>query len=189
MDMKLEVAVLPIADIERAKDFYAKLGWRLDADFLLPDGARAVQFTPPGSPASIHFGDKPMHFLVVSDIEAARAELMNQGVTVSEVFHRTKNGPTSGRDPERRSYNSFVLFSDPDGNNWLIQEVTTRLPGRVDTNVATFSSASDIEAALIRAATAHGEHEERNGGKRDENWPAWYAEYMMAEQTGRKLPQ
>jgi catechol 2,3-dioxygenase-like lactoylglutathione lyase family enzyme len=188
VDFKLEVAVLPVADIERAKQFYRELGWRLDADFVRKDGSRAVQLTPPGSPASIHLGDKPLHFLVVSDIEAARAELVGHGVEVSEVFHSGKDGPVGGPDPEWPSYGSLATFSDPDGNNWLLQEVTSRLPGRVDPQVATFTSSTDLSAALWRAALAHGEHEKRNGGQRDENWPAWYAEYMVAEQTGKTLP-
>ena len=189
VDLKLEVAVLPVSDIDRAKAFYGGLGWRLDADFLRKDGSRAVQLTPPGSPASIHLGKAPAHFLIVSDIEAARNELIKYGVNVSEVFHGGKEGPEKGRDPEVPSYGSLAAFSDPDGNNWILQEVTTRLPGRVDTNATTFTSQNDLEAALIRAATAHGEHEKRDGGKHDVNWPAWYAAYMVAEATGKPLPQ
>jgi catechol 2,3-dioxygenase-like lactoylglutathione lyase family enzyme len=189
IDMKLEVAVIPVRDVDRAKRFYEQLGWRLDADFLRSDGSRAVQLTPPGSPSSIHLGDKPVHFLVVSDIEAARAELAAHGVEVSEVFHRGKDGRVTGPDPERRSYGSLASFIDPDGNAWLLQEVTTRLPGRVDANIAAFTSLGELAAALRRAAAAHGEHEERNGGQRDENWPDWYAEYMLAEQTGKPLPK
>jgi catechol 2,3-dioxygenase-like lactoylglutathione lyase family enzyme len=189
VDLKLEVAVLPVSDIDRAKLFYGGLGWRLDADFVRKDGSRAVQLTPPGSPASIHLGAKPAHFLVVSDIEAARNELVKRGADVSEAFHGGKEGPVKGRDPDSPSYGTLASFSDPDGNSWILQEVTTRLPGRVDTNTTAFTSASDLEAALIRAATAHGEHEKRNGGQRDENWPAWYAAYMVAEATGQPLPQ
>ena len=190
--MKLEVAVIPVADVDRAKRFYEQLGWRLDADFLRSDGSRAVQLTPPGSPSSIHLGDKPVLFLVVSDIEAARAELAAHGADVSEVFHRGNEGRVNGPDPERRSYGSLATFSDPDGNTWLLQEVTTRLPGRVEANIAAFTSSSELAAALRRAAVAHGEHEKRNGGQHDENWPDWYAEYMLAEQlaeqTGKPLP-
>jgi catechol 2,3-dioxygenase-like lactoylglutathione lyase family enzyme len=189
VDLKLEVAVLPVSDIDRAKRFYGGLGWRLDADFIRKDGSRAVQLTPPGSPSSIHLGVKPAHFLIVSDIEAARNELVKRGVDVSEVFHGGKEGPVKGRDPEVPSYGSLATFSDPDGNSWILQEVTTRLPGRVDTNVTSYTSSTELEAALIRAATAHGEHEKRNGGQRDENWPAWYAAYMVAEATGKPLPQ
>jgi catechol 2,3-dioxygenase-like lactoylglutathione lyase family enzyme len=186
--MKLEVAVIPVSDIERAKSFYDGLGWRLDADFVRSDGSRAVQLTPPGSPASIHLGKKPGLFLIVSDIEAARAELAGRGVEVSEVFHFGKEGPVSGPDPDWPSYGSLASFSDPDGNGWLLQEVTTRLPGRVDTNVTAFTSATELAAALRRAGAAHGEHEKRNGGQRDENWPDWYAEYMVQEQAGKPLP-
>ena len=187
-DMKLEVAVLPVSDVDRAKRFYLDLGWRLDADFTRKDGSRAVQFTPPGSPTSIHLGDKPLFFLIVSDINAARAELGKRGAAVSGVFHRGKDGVVGGPDPELPSYGSLASFSDPDGNAWLLQEVTTRLPGRVDTNVASFTSAAEIAAALRRVAAAHGEHEAREGGQRDENWPDWYAEYLLAEQTGKPLP-
>jgi catechol 2,3-dioxygenase-like lactoylglutathione lyase family enzyme len=198
-DFKLEVVAIPVSDVARAKTFYAGLGWRLDADFMVGDTFWVMQFTPPGSPGSIHLGKgvTPAEpgsaqglFLIVSDIEAARAELVNRGVEVSEVFHRPGPGqqPVSGRDPEGRSYASFAKFSDPDGNGWVLQEVTTRLPGRVDTDTATFSSAADLAAALLRAATAHGEHEKRTGGKHDENWPDWYADYMVAERVGKELP-
>jgi len=196
--MKLEVVAIPVSDIDRSVRFYGDLGWRLDADFKVGDGFRAVQFTPPGSPASIHFGTgvssaKPGSasglFLVVSDIEVARAELLGRGVDVTEVFHRAGPGkpPASGLDPERRSYNSFATFGDPDGNTWLLQEVTARLPGRVDPDEATFTSSSDLAAALRRAAAAHGEHEKRIG-KRDEEWPDWYAEYLVSEHAGKPLP-
>jgi catechol 2,3-dioxygenase-like lactoylglutathione lyase family enzyme len=187
LDMKLEVAVVPVSDVDRAKEFYGSLGWRLDADFVRSDGSRAVQFTPPGSPCSIHLGATPTLFLIVSDIEAARAELDARGVDVSSLFHRGKEGRIAGPDPERRSYGSLASFLDPDGNNWLLQEVTARLPGRVDTNVATFSSPADLAAALRRAAAAHGEHEKRTGGH-DANWPDWYAEYVFNQQAGKPLP-
>jgi catechol 2,3-dioxygenase-like lactoylglutathione lyase family enzyme len=198
VDMKLEVVVIPVSDVERAKNFYAGLGWRLDADFVVGDAFRGVQFTPPGSPASIHFGRGVTSavpgsasglYLVVSDIEAARTELVDRGVDVSEVFHRSGPGkpPISGRDPERRSYFSYATFSDPDGNTWLLQEVTTRFPGRVDADHTTFASPADLASALRRAETAHGEHEKRTG-QRDADWPSWYAAYMVAEQAGEELP-
>jgi catechol 2,3-dioxygenase-like lactoylglutathione lyase family enzyme len=196
--LKLEVVGIPVSDVERAKLFYGGLGWRIDADFAVGDGFRVVQFTPPGSPCSIHFGKGVTSaapgsvsglYLVVSDIEAARAELVGHGVEVSEVFHRAGPGkpPQSGPDPERRSYSSFATFSDPDGNGWLLQEITVRLPGRVDADQMTFSSSADLAKALRRAATAHGEHEKRTGQK-DENWPDWYAEYLVREQSGGPLP-
>ncbi|WP_457093177.1 VOC family protein [Microvirga sp. P5_D2] len=198
LDMKLEVVVIPVSDVDRAKRFYGGLGWRLDADFVKGDAFRVVQFTPPGSPCSIHFGkgvtsagpgSAQRLYLVVSDIEAARAELVERGVDVSEVFHRAAvgEGPLSGPDPERRSYNSFATFSDPDGNSWLLQEVTQRLPGRVDADDTIFTSPNELATALRRAAAAHGEHEKRTG-QHDEGWPDWYAEYIVQEQTGRQLP-
>ncbi len=203
-DMKLEVVVIPVSDVDRAAEFYGRLGWRLDADIREGDG-RALQFTPPGSPCSIIFGTgvspsapgtAQFLFLVVSDIEAAREELIGKGVDASEVFHDAGGGynffdpdaRASGPDPERRSYASFLTFRDPDGNGWLLQEITTRFPGRVDSNATSFASASDLASAMRRASAAHGEHETRMGGQRDENWPDWYAEYMVAEQTGKPLP-
>jgi catechol 2,3-dioxygenase-like lactoylglutathione lyase family enzyme len=199
VDMKLEVVVIPIADVERSKRFYSRLGWRLDGEFVVGDDFHALQFTPPGSPCSIHFGtgvttaapgSSSGLYLVVSDIEAAHAALVDRGVEVSEVFHRAAPGkpPQSGPDPERRSYSSFATFRDPDGNGWLLQEVTTRFPGRIDGGATSFGSASEIASALRRASAAHGEHEKRTGGQRDENWPDWYAAYMVAEQTGEQLP-
>jgi len=197
-DFKFEVAIIPVSDVERAKRFYAGLGWKLDADFSKGDTFRVVQFTPPGSPASIHFGTgltsavpgAAKLYLVVSDIVAARAELIGRGVEVSEVIHRSAPGEPaqSGRHPQRLTYRSYATFSDPDGNTWLLQEVTTRLPGRVSGNTA-FTSSSDLAAALRRAAVAHGEHEKRTGGKHDENWADWYAEYIVNEQAGKPLPQ
>jgi len=197
MDMKLEVAVIPVSDVDRAKRFYGGLGWRLDADFAAGNEFRAVQITPPGSPCSIHFGKgvtaaapgSATLYLVVSDIEAARAELVAHGADVSEVTHRDGPGkpPIKGPHPERRSYSSFASFRDPDGNNWLIQEVTARLPGRVDATDTTFSSPTELAAAMRRAETAHGEHEKRTG-QRDANWADWYAEYMVREQAGKELP-
>jgi catechol 2,3-dioxygenase-like lactoylglutathione lyase family enzyme len=196
MDMKLEVVVIPVADIERAKRFYARLGWRLDAD-IARGAFRVVQFTPPGSSCSLQFGAgltssaagcTQSVYLVVPDIVAARAELIAHDVDASEVFHR--GGPTgrlSGPDPERKSYASFVSFTDPDGNSWLVQEVTARLPGRVSADITEFTSATDLAAALRRAEAAHGEHEKRTG-QRDANWADWYAEYMVREQAGGDLP-
>lgn len=198
-DLKLEVVAIPVSDVERAKSFYLGLGWRLDADFPAGDTFRVVQVTPPGSQASIHFGtgittatpgSAQGLFLVVSDIEAARAELIDHGAQVSDVFHRAGPGQPviAGRDPERRSYASYATFSDPDGNGWLLQEITARFPGRVEATATSFASEADLAAAMTRASIAHGEHEKRNGGQRDENWPDWYARYMAAEQAGNELP-
>ena len=200
MDMKLEVVAIPVSDVDRAIRFYGGLGWRLDADFPVSDTFRAVQFTPPGSPSSIHFGtgitsaapgSASGMFLVVSDIEAARAELVGRGVDVSEVFHRA--GPGSRRSAGGIRGGTATPrtphSSDPDGNQWLLQEVTSRLPGRVDADDTTFASPTDLAAAFRRASEAHGEHEKRTGGQRDENWPDWYAQYMVAEQAGKPLPQ
>lgn len=198
VDMKLEVVVVPVSDVDRAKRFYGELGWRLDADFVVGNEFRVVQFTPPGSPASIHFGTGLTStapgsasglYLVVSDIEAARGALVDLGVNVSEVFHRVGPGtpPLSGPDPERRSYSSFATFSDPDGNGWLLQEVTTRLPGRVEADETRFTSSIELASALRRAAAAHGEHEKATG-MHDAEWPDWYAEYIVREQAGKPLP-
>lgn len=199
VDLKLEVVTIPVSDVERAKKFYESLGWRLDADFN--QGGRGIQFTPPGSPCSIHFGThltsaapgSAQMLLIVSDIEAARDELVRLGVEVSEVYHYAgvnriaPDARLSGPAPDRSSYGSFVSFSDPDGNLWLLQEITTRLPGRIDPGSISFSSAGDLASAFRRAETAHGEHEKRTG-QRDANWPEWYAAYMIAEQTGTELP-
>jgi catechol 2,3-dioxygenase-like lactoylglutathione lyase family enzyme len=196
VDMKLEVVVIPVSDVDRAKRFYSGLGWRLDADFVVSDAFRAVQFTPPGSSCSIHFGtgitsaapgSAQRLYLVVSDIGAARSQLTARGAEVSDVFHQwVGESPSSGLDPERRSYASFATFSDPDGNGWLLQEVTTRLPGRVARKTA-FTSPAELAGALRRAEAAHGEHERRTG-QRDANWPDWYAAYMVAEQAGKPPP-
>ena len=198
VDLKLEVIIIPVSDVDRAKRFYGSLGWRLDGDFVKGDAFRGVQFTPPGSSCSIHFGrgitpavpgSAQGLFLVVSDIEAAHADLVARGVDVSEVFHRAVGeAPGSGPDPERRSYASYATFRDPDGNSWLLQEITARLPGRVDANGTTFTSPTELASALRRAAAAHGEHEKRTGGKHDTGWPDWYAEYIVAEQAGKALP-
>jgi catechol 2,3-dioxygenase-like lactoylglutathione lyase family enzyme len=197
VDFKFEVAVIPVSDVDRAKRFYGSLGWRLDADFVRGEEFRVVQFTPPGSPCSIHFGTGVTSavpgsaqglYLVVSDIEAARAELIDRGVKVSELFHRVPGeGRLSGPDPQRRSYASFASFSDPDGNGWLLQEVTVRLPGRVDADNTTFTSPAELASALRRAEAAHGEHEKKTG-RRDADWPTWYAEYMVRERAGKPLP-
>ncbi|MFC0505613.1 VOC family protein [Micromonospora costi] len=190
VDMKLEVVIIPVADVDRAKEFYGRLGWRLDKT---PPGI--VQFTPHGSPCSVQFGadlisaapGSAKEYLVVSDLEAARNALVAAGVEVSEIYHIGPEGPVSGMDPERRSYFSRATFDDPDGNTWLLQEITTRLPGRVEAAETSFASVSDLASALRRAAAAHGEHEKRTG-KADENWPDWYAQYMVSEQKGEKLP-
>jgi catechol 2,3-dioxygenase-like lactoylglutathione lyase family enzyme len=191
VDMKLEVVVIPVSDVDRAKEFYKKLGWRLDVTPPI-----VVQFTPPGSWCSVQFGKtltsaapgSAKAYLIVSDIVAARDQLVAAGIEVSEFFHIGPEGRVSGLDPERRSYYSRASFSDPDGNVWLLQEITPRLPGRVDPGVTSYSSASDLSSALRRAATAHGKHEKRIGAA-DPNWPDWYAEYMVREQAGEELPQ
>jgi catechol 2,3-dioxygenase-like lactoylglutathione lyase family enzyme len=207
IDLKLEAVVIPVSDVDRAKKFYGGLGWRLDADFPFDNGFRAVQFTPPGSECSIQFGTKLTSaapgsakglYLIVSDIAAAHDELVALGVKVSEVFHAKtpgaqfqpddKSGRVSGPAPDHASYRSFATFSDPDGNGWLLQEVTTRLPGRIEAAKTAFASAADLASAFRRAEAAHGEHEKRTGGQRDANWPEWYAAYMIAEQAGKPLP-
>jgi catechol 2,3-dioxygenase-like lactoylglutathione lyase family enzyme len=207
-DLKLEAVVLPVADVDRAKAFYADLGWRLDADFSFDNGFRVVQFNPPGSPTSIQFGTNITTaqpgsaqglYLVVSDVLTARDEIAAHGVEISGVFHPVEpgaqflpgsgSGRASGHAGEGGSYGSFATFSDPDGNTWLLQEVTTRLPGRIDSHATSFASVHDLERALVRAATAHGQHEARNGGQYDEQWPSWYATYMVAEQSGTELPE
>jgi catechol 2,3-dioxygenase-like lactoylglutathione lyase family enzyme len=210
VDMKFEIAVIPVSDVDRAKEFYAKLGWRLDADFDNGKDFRVIQFTPPGSGSSVIFGRNVTAaapgsaqglYLIVDDIEAARANLLRRGIKVSAVFHGGGDvfaGPdepylfgrirVSGPDPEHRSYRSFASFSDPDGNGWLFQEITTRLPGRIDATATAFASAGDLASAFRRAEAAHGEHEKRLG-QRDANWPEWYAAYMVAEQSGKELPQ
>jgi len=208
IDMKLEVVVIPVSDVDRAKEFYGRLGWRLDADFAASDDFRVIQFTPAGSGCSVIFGKNVTAaapgsaqglYLVVSDIAAARDELLGRGVEISEVFHggggyAGTDEPylfgrlrVNGPDPEHRSYRSFASFSDPDGNGWVFQEVTTRLAGRIDPATTTFASAIDLASALRRAAAAHGEHEKRTG-QADSNWPDWYAKYMVAEQAGTELP-
>jgi predicted enzyme related to lactoylglutathione lyase len=206
VDTKLEVVVLPVADIDRARAFYEQLGWRLDADAAVGDSFRIVQLTPPGSRCSVQFGANMTSaapgsaqnvYLIVSDIEAVRDELAARGAAVSEVFHeRTlgdrfrpagSGGRASGPAPKHGSYGSFATFSDPDGNTWLLQEITSRLPGRVEAAQTAFASTADLAGALRRAEAAHGEHEKRTGAA-DPDWPGWYAAYMVAEQAGTELP-
>jgi catechol 2,3-dioxygenase-like lactoylglutathione lyase family enzyme len=206
VDMKLEVIVIPVADVDRAKEFYGNLEWRLDADFSFDNGVRVVQYTPPASACSIQFGAHvtdlapgaaPDRYLVVSDIEAAHSALAARGVNVSDVFHPKSpgdqfqsddsSGRVTGVADGHTSYGSFLSFRDPDGNRWLLQEVTARLPGRVDAGATTFGSASELANAMRRASVAHGEHEKRIGTA-DANWPDWYANYMVAEQAGTELP-
>ena len=194
VDMKLEVIVIPVSDVERAEQFYRRLGWRQD---VTPPGSGVFQFTPHGSACSVQFGKTLISaapgsaqrtYLIVSDIAAARDALMEAGIEVSEIFHLGPNGPVSGPDPNHGSYRSFATFSDPDGNSWLLQEITTRLSGRIDSGVTSFGSVSDLASAFRRTEAAHGEHEKRSGGQRDANWPDWYAAYMAAEQAGTELP-
>ena len=211
VDMKFEIVVIPVSDIDRAKEFYGRLGWRLDADYDNGKDFRVIQFTPPGSGCSVIFGKNVTAaapgsaqglYLIVSDIEAIRKELLSRGIQISQVFHDAggvyagTDEPylfgrlrVSGPDPEHRSYRSFASFHDPDGNGWLFQEITSRLPGRIDSATTTFASANDLASALRRAEAAHGEHEKNVlGGQRDEHWPEWYAAYMVAEQAGTELP-
>ena len=206
VDLKLEVIAIAVADVDRAKDFYGNLGWRLDADFAFDNGFRGVQFTPPGSACSIQFGTAVTSatpgsaeglYLIVSDIDAARQALVDRGVEVSEVFHEGatgarfepgSSGRLTGRAPDDGSYGSFATFADPDGNRWLLQQITTRLPGHVDPAITSFGSATDLAGALRRAAAAHGEQEDGHGGEHDD-WPDWYAAYIVAEQAGTQLPQ
>jgi catechol 2,3-dioxygenase-like lactoylglutathione lyase family enzyme len=209
VDMKFEIVVIPVSDVDRAKEFYAKLGWRLDTDYDDGKGYRVVQFTPPGSGCSVIFGRNVTAaapgsveglYLVVSDIEAARKAMLDRGVQISEVFHNDGvyagtdeaylfgRVRVSGPDPDRRSYRSFASFRDPDGNGWLFQEITARLAGRIDPAITTFASANDLANAMRRAEAAHGEHEKRIG-QADPNWPDWYANYIAAEQAGTELPR
>ena len=206
VDMKLEVIVIPVSDVDRAKEFYARLGWRLDADVTGGD-FRLIQFTPPGSGCSVQFGRNLTSaapgstqdvYLIVSDLTAARDRLAKAGVQVSDVFHCAPGancrfhdadvaGRVSGPAPDDATYGSFATFADPDGNGWLLQEVTTRLPGRIDPAATSFASTSDLADAMRRASAAHGEHEKRIGHA-DPDWPDWYAAYMVAEQAGTELP-
>jgi catechol 2,3-dioxygenase-like lactoylglutathione lyase family enzyme len=195
VDMKLEVVVIAVSDVDRAKAFYGRIGWRLDIDRSAGEDFRLVQFTPPGSCCSVHFGKNVTSaapgsakaFLIVTDIEAARDHLVAAGVEVGEFFHDGPEGRGSGLHPERLSRRSRALFSDPDGNGWHLQEITTPDPLRVEPGATSFGSASDVASALRRAEAAHGEHEKRIG-QRDANWPDWYAEYLIREQAGKDLP-
>jgi len=191
-DMKLEVVTIPVSDVDRATEIYRRLGWRQD---VTPPGV--VQFTPPGSGCSLQFGPNRTSaapgsaqglFLVVADLEAMLEKLAAAGLQVGQVFHLGEGGRASGLDPERRSYRSYATLSDPDGNGWLFQEVTTRLPGRVDPATTQYASAGDLASAMRRASAAHGEHEKRIGAA-DPDWPDWYAAYMVAEQAGTELPR
>jgi len=195
LNMKFEVVVIPVADVDRSKAFYSKLGWRLDADFPFDNGFRVVQFTPTGSGCSVQFGTKITTatpgsaqglYLIVSDLEAARKELLARGVDVSEVFHASKpgaqflpesNGRTSGPDPGHRSYFSFATFSDPDGNTWLFQEITTRLPGRGLSNL----DVTTLTELLRETEQHHGEYEPTAP---KHHWSGWYAAYIVARQDG-----
>jgi catechol 2,3-dioxygenase-like lactoylglutathione lyase family enzyme len=197
MDMKLEVVVLPVSDVERAKRFYEKLGFRLDVDVAPNENYRAVHLTPPGSEASILFGKGVTSaqpgsidrlLLAVYDIDAARQELLSKGVDVSEVFHDAGGSPgggfiaatearAAGPDPQRRSYASYASFSDPDGNVWLLQEIKERLPGRVTRASLNGQATSILLEALKTASVAHGVHE-KELGKPDPDWAQWYAEHM-----------
>lgn len=194
LDMKLEAIVIPVSDVDRAEKFYRKLGWRQD---VTPPGSGVYQFTPHGSSCSVQFGGNltsavpgsaQRTYLIVSNIETAREALIAAGVEVSEIFHLGPNGFAAGPDPDRGSYRSLATFSDPDGNSWLLQEITNRLPGRIDTGITSFGSVTDLAKAFKRAELAHGEHEKRTG-VRDENWPDWYAQYIAAEQSGEEPPK
>lgn len=193
LDMKLEVVVIPVSDVGRAEQFYRRLGWRQD---VTPPGSGVFQFTPHGSECSVQFGKDltsatpgsvQRTYLIVSDIKAARDVLVAAGIEVGEIFHLGPNGPIPGPDPQHGTYRSLAVFSDPDGNSWLLQEITTRLPGRIDPGATSFGSTTDLASALRRAEAAHGEHEKRTG-QRDANWPDWYAAYIVAEKTGSELP-
>jgi catechol 2,3-dioxygenase-like lactoylglutathione lyase family enzyme len=209
VNMKLEVQIIPVSDIDRSKEFYTRLGWRLDADDSPLEGLRIVQFTPPGSATSVTFGKGVIRAapgsaeagLIVSDIEAAHQELVGRGILVTDIWHGPPFPPEArqpGPDPNHTSYASFFSFDDPDGNTWLVQEVTTRLPGRIDAHETAFSSEAELSAALRRAEAAHGEREKRNGHAlqeglaerlHDQGWAAWYAAYMAAEQAAADLPR
>jgi catechol 2,3-dioxygenase-like lactoylglutathione lyase family enzyme len=188
VDLKLEVVIIPVSDVDRAKEFYARLGWRIDADIGGGEGIRLVQVTPPGSGCSVAFGigvvraapGTALAELVVSDIDAARDELLGRGIERVEVFHGAPWARISGPDPERRSYRTYGSFTDPDGNEWLLQEVTTSPSDPAETGHRTFSSERDLAAALRRAEAAYG--------SRDEDRPDWYAAYLMAELRGEAPP-
>jgi catechol 2,3-dioxygenase-like lactoylglutathione lyase family enzyme len=196
--MSVEVDVIPVSDVERSKQFYQLLGWRLDADDAPATNVRVVQFTPPGSGCSVTFGNgltaaapgSAAAALIVSNIEAAHDDLIRRGIDASEMWHGAAfplEARLPGPDPKHTSYGSFFAFNDPDGNTWLVQEVTRRLPGRIDPETTTFGSANDLASAIRRAAAAYGNREQRNA-QHDGNWPHWYAAYMAAEQAGTELP-
>ena len=197
VDLKLEVVVIPVSDVDRAKRFYGNLGWRPDADFAFPNGFRVVQFTPPGSPCSIQFGTNITTatpgcarglYLIVSDVEAARNELAARGAEITKVFHAGAPGAqfqadgTEGRvpgpAPDHASYRSFATFSDPDGNSWLLQEITTRLPGRGLSNL----DAATLTELLREAEERHGKYEPTAP---KHHWSGWYGAYIVARQDGR----
>jgi catechol 2,3-dioxygenase-like lactoylglutathione lyase family enzyme len=189
VDLKLEVVVLPVSDVDRSKRFYENLGWRVDGDFTNGDAFHAVQMTPPGSPCSIHFGkgittatpgSVKNLYLVVSDIEAARRELISRGANVSEPFHFTSIGgaPVPGLDPERHTYMTYASFSDPDGNSFLLQEITTRFPGR---GLSNFDVATLTE--LLRETEEHHGKYEPTAPKH--HWSEWYSAYIVARENGR----
>ena len=199
MNLKLEVIIIPVSDVDRAKAFYEKLGFRLDGDFVVDEKLRVIQFTPPRSEASIIFGkgvtsakpgSAPGLVLAVDNIDAARADLIARGASVSEVFHyasfpfnnSVENSRVSGRDPEGRTYSTFASFEDPDGNRWLLQEITTRLPGREweTTRVGTIDTAMLAEL-LHETEQRHGEYEKTHA---KHNWWNWYAAYLSARQNG-----
>jgi catechol 2,3-dioxygenase-like lactoylglutathione lyase family enzyme len=201
MDMKLEVVVVPVSDVDRAKNFYGGLGWRQDADFDKGADFRVVQMTPPGSACAVMFGAgitaaEPGSAeglqLVTEDIDAARADLAGHGAPVSEVFHDSTGvfhhagtaDRVPGPAPEHESYGSWVSFPDPDGNQWFVQEVTKRRPGRAISALAAYDSVDALADALRRAEAAHGQYEQRLGHA-DPDWPAWYAQYMAHESDGQ----
>ncbi len=207
VEMNLEVVVIPVSDVDRAKEFYGKLGWRLDADFKFDNGFRVVQFTPPGSGCSVQFGARISStppgsargtYLVVADINAARNELAARGIEISEVFHAVSpgaqfqpagdSGRVSGPAPDHASYSSFATLSDPDGNSWLLQEITARLPGRIEAGATTYATPNDLADALRRAEAAHSQHEALMG-QSDKDWPEWYAKFMGSEQHGTEFPK
>ncbi len=195
-DMKLEVVVIPVADVERSKTFYTRLGWRLDADFPFENGFRVVQFTPRGSGCSVQFGTKITSaapgsvqglYLIVSDVEAARKDLVGRGIEVSDVFHPGTPGAQfqadgssriNGSAPGHASYGSFATFRDPDGNGWLLQEVTTRLPGRGLSNL-------DVTTMTELLQEAEKHHSEYEPSAPKHQWPDWYAAYIVARQDGK----
>ena len=197
IDLKLEVVVIPVSDVDRAKRFYGSLGWRLDADFAFDNGFRVVQFTPPGSGRSIQFGTKITsavpgsakgHYLIVPDIEGAREDLVARGAAPSEVFHagapgaqfqpEGTSGRVSGPAPDHATYRSYATFRDPDGNSWLLQEITTRLPGRGLSNM----DVATLTELLLEAEERHGDYEPTAP---KHHWSGWYGAYIVARQQGK----